>query len=490
MPTYDICWIASTRATSKHLKGLQEKINGDQKENNGMLRGYKNYGVRPFPRPILKRTRKHLMGRYIYLTVEANKKLCEKIEKRLYVDEETIRFRTMHSMDETLVKNTNDIKTTWEYEPILSESHYDALRHTTNINYYIARTLLEQKKITKDEIIKLGKNKIKQEPAVEAYELLDVNLPTSMLQPQIKQGLVESIYDVPVYDRLGGSTMKLAGLFEHIKKIIEQKDSENENSINKRTKDELLIYPLTDYQENEICSRYRDDWMIPTLKDMESIKLDDFDEPPRDSITLHDTFSKYIKRDINTFSYNLKNLDTKDLNVNDETTDKNDIKNIENIYENYMLNSNKQYSYILRGRPDISVSNGENTYVCTDYYLDENNILIKMEKKYLTLDEFNKQKFYQSDKDLALKRSNETNVQRYMRTNIKKNNTIEHIDRLNNLTKMIEDVQNDIRLAKKYGYDVDDNDNLIDTKTGKIIPRNHSRITQREFLSQLIQREQ
>uniref|UniRef100_A0A0A9XCW9 ABC transporter NFT1 n=1 Tax=Lygus hesperus TaxID=30085 RepID=A0A0A9XCW9_LYGHE len=186
--------------------------------------------------------------------------------------------------------------------------------------------------------------------------------------------------------------MKLAGLFEYIKKKIEERegDSKSQSSINRRTRDELLIYPLTSSQEEELkLRRYREDWMVPTVRELESNNPpQDLIEPPKDTVSLHDTFSKHITRNVELFSHSTQKLfdATKDGSGGSST----DAVDIEKFYENRISGSVQQYSYILRGRPEIHVQDGVNIHTCRDYYFDGSGVLVKTERKQLTVEEFQK----------------------------------------------------------------------------------------------------
>jgi len=153
MPSYEILCIATARATTEHLCNLVRKVHQTLSRRGGVIRRIENYGNRPLAYPIKAHAHKHHIGRYFNFVIHASPQSLREVQHRLHTDEGVIRFlATKSSINKVLGHPPLAVDTA----PALSEAHYDALRRTTNIDYYIARTLLETGKITPEEIKALG----------------------------------------------------------------------------------------------------------------------------------------------------------------------------------------------------------------------------------------------------------------------------------------------------------------------------------------------
>ena len=195
MPTYDFCCIASARVTNEHLVGLISKISGDVIKRGGIVRRIEHYGVRPLAYPIRAHSHKHEVGRYFRMFVQASPISAEDVAHRLKVDEGIIRFRPFKAD----MNDIFDVPTTkWQHKPKLTPGHYDALKRSTNIDYYIARTLLKRGKMTVDEIKALGTHSIKLEPYIAMSEL--ANAASAFQDTPETDAIDDLIRDAPAED--------------------------------------------------------------------------------------------------------------------------------------------------------------------------------------------------------------------------------------------------------------------------------------------------
>jgi ribosomal protein S6 len=184
MPHYEFCCIATTAAQTQRLTTLVRRIAFDLQKRGGVVRKVEHYGLRPLAYPIKAHSRKHEVGRYFRLHVQASPVSADMISEMIGNDENIIRHRHF-------VLPTVDVRAARpahvEHEPALSEPHYDALRRTTNIDYFIARTLLKLGKITPEELTKLGTHTPNMttaaKPAVAAPKVLPVPVSLGLAGP-------------------------------------------------------------------------------------------------------------------------------------------------------------------------------------------------------------------------------------------------------------------------------------------------------------------
>jgi small subunit ribosomal protein S6 len=169
MPTYDVACISRKKASNKKMKRIVGRVAADLNKRGGVVRKIEHYGMRPLAYPIRRKGQKHETGRYFRMFVQASPQALKETLQTLRVDEDIIRFKPFKLHPNEMLDNTPKVPFT--HKPKISEAHYDALSRTTNIDYYIARTLLSQGKMTPDEIKALGTHTIQFEPYFKSREL-------------------------------------------------------------------------------------------------------------------------------------------------------------------------------------------------------------------------------------------------------------------------------------------------------------------------------
>ncbi len=169
MPAYEVYCIAKANASAEHLSTLLKKVATVLKPRSGVIRKVDNYGLKPLAYRIRAHSRYHHVGRYFMFKMQASPASLPEVLHRLKVDEGIIRIMANKVTLQDSVKTPTPAPYTTIPAP-LGEVHYDALRRTTNIDYYIARTLLEVGKITPAEIKALGTHTPLIEPMQHLYE--------------------------------------------------------------------------------------------------------------------------------------------------------------------------------------------------------------------------------------------------------------------------------------------------------------------------------
>jgi len=168
MPVYDVATISRRQTSNKKMNKLTARLAKDLKKRGGVIRKVHHYGHRPLAYPIRRKGQKHDVGRYTRYFIQASPHGLKEFLTTLRLDEDVIRYKPFKMTPLELL----DLYTRppFTHQPKISESHYDALKRTTNINYYIARTLLIQGKMNEDEIKALGTVPIQFEPYFRSRE--------------------------------------------------------------------------------------------------------------------------------------------------------------------------------------------------------------------------------------------------------------------------------------------------------------------------------
>lgn len=168
MPTYDVACISSRKASKKQMNRTVGRVARDLRRRGGVVRRIDHYGMRPLAYPIRQKGQKHEIGRYFRMFVQASPQALKETMQTLRVDENIIRFKPFKLKPTEFLREREQIP--FEHKAKISEAHYDALKRTTNIDYYVARTLLIQGKVTADEIQNLGTHQVKLEPYFRSRE--------------------------------------------------------------------------------------------------------------------------------------------------------------------------------------------------------------------------------------------------------------------------------------------------------------------------------
>ncbi len=178
MPHYDFCCIATTTATTQRLTTLVRRVAFELQKRGGVVRKVEHYGLRPLAYPIKAHSRKHEVGRYFRIQLQTSPVTAEVVSEHIGNDESIIRHRHFTL---PLVDPERKYKGKLLHTPALSEAHYDALRRTSNVDYFIARTLLKLGKVTPEEIVALGTHTPVMTPAPTAPEVLPRILPRPLV---------------------------------------------------------------------------------------------------------------------------------------------------------------------------------------------------------------------------------------------------------------------------------------------------------------------
>ncbi len=158
MPFYEVMCIATMSASQQHLLTLFNRIHTVCQAGGGVIRSIDNLGLRPLASRMRAHTKYNNIGRYIRLQIQVNPDVYSEIVNRLNIDTEIIRQLTIKHFivpqihPKTpffLTKNMYDVPT------IPSVNTISQVRHTTPIDYYIAKTLLNKGLIPKTQIMEL-----------------------------------------------------------------------------------------------------------------------------------------------------------------------------------------------------------------------------------------------------------------------------------------------------------------------------------------------
>lgn len=164
MPHYSITAIASKNAPISHLTALSQKLANTISQSKGVLRRIDNLGVRPLSHRMKAHQQFNMYGRYIRFQITASPKTLMEVEKRLKVDEGIVRFLTikedLNDVDEHVIltdKAISRIDNTLTNQPILVDPETLSLlrEHSTNLDFVVAKTLLNTGIITPEEIASL-----------------------------------------------------------------------------------------------------------------------------------------------------------------------------------------------------------------------------------------------------------------------------------------------------------------------------------------------
>lgn len=172
MPLYDFFCLATARATPQHLAKLMKHVSHLVGNSGGVIRKIENFGIKPLAKRVKAHSEFHETGRYFSFHVQASPASIVEVKNHLAADEALIRFRPFKTKT-VLVRPQPTVSSSSSVEnsaPVLSEAHYDALRRTTNIDYYIARSLLQAGKLTKEQVVALGRHSPKLDPLAQSVE--------------------------------------------------------------------------------------------------------------------------------------------------------------------------------------------------------------------------------------------------------------------------------------------------------------------------------
>lgn len=479
MPTYDICCIASTRASPKHLTHLLKRIQGDLSVVGGMVRKIDHMGLRPLASPMRRKTKKHTVGRYFRLLVEASPKACMGIQHRLGVDDEIVRFRAFKSSLADVYKPPSS---SWQHRPIMSEAHYDALRRTTNIDFYIARTLLTQGKITPEELLALGTHAPKLEPAVEAYEELTAKVPAAIARKLYQQGLIKEVAGEGRSEFQSGPTMVVAGLSEMLEpSLIATKQTSNvtdatlaELSIhNAETLNKPFPTMITSFKEEShfplkgANGEYREDWALASPTEALA-GVDNYMEPESEREDVHETFKKYIERNPDTFKADMRTYLVEKGIIADNFETLYPMRDQAEVYERKTTNTETEH--IIRGRPepDPEVPGG---LIITEYHFRSDRQLLKTVRVPI---EKPTEEDWAFGTRVPVVRPDRTLWDGYPLTHhLPSDNVRRRADRLK---KMVSKVQRELDAARSRGLDLNEDGNLI-FPDGRTVPQRPRRLS-------------
>lgn len=168
MPTYDVACIARKRGSNKKMNRLVGRIAKDLHKRGGVVRKVEHYGMRPLAYPVRRKGQKHETGRFFRVFVQASPQALRETLQTIRVDEDVIRFKPFKLHPNEMLDLEPRVPFT--HKAKISEAHYDALKRSTNIDYYIARTLLLQGKVTREELEALGTHPVNFEPYFRSRE--------------------------------------------------------------------------------------------------------------------------------------------------------------------------------------------------------------------------------------------------------------------------------------------------------------------------------
>eukprot|EP00461_Guttulinopsis_vulgaris_P001490 UN01490 len=100
----------------------------------------------------------------------------------------------------------------------ISEAHYDALKRSTNIDYYVARTLLLQGKITREELEALGTHEVKFEPYFRSRE--------EEIKDWVFEGYAVDLEKAGVTQAFTGGKDVMAVDFDELSDLTDEQDME------------------------------------------------------------------------------------------------------------------------------------------------------------------------------------------------------------------------------------------------------------------------
>lgn len=169
MPLYEVYCIARPKTANETLSNLMRHVSRLVKQRGGVVRGVQNIGLRPLAYRVRAHATYHDVGRYWRFDMIASPKSVVEVAKRLRVDESIIRVLPLKS-DMRLITHKQE-RPRYKTPGVVGEAHYDVLRRTTNIDYYIARTLLETGELSPEEVKELGTHTPAIEPVARLAEM-------------------------------------------------------------------------------------------------------------------------------------------------------------------------------------------------------------------------------------------------------------------------------------------------------------------------------
>eukprot|EP00954_Amorphochlora_amoebiformis_P017265 1317970-Amorphochlora_amoeboformis.AAC.1 len=156
MPTYDILCIA--KVTSKeNFKRIFRNATSIVVRNGGLVRGVDNLGVRPLPYRMRAHTKWNYYGNYFKFKVQINPQTLKEVDKSFKIDEDMIRWTPIKEPRRQRVPEP--FSAVQELKSDLEERTF--LRKHLPLDYSIAVQLLEEGKVTEEELKALPTRKWK-----------------------------------------------------------------------------------------------------------------------------------------------------------------------------------------------------------------------------------------------------------------------------------------------------------------------------------------
>ena len=147
-------------ASHTHLLSLFNKIHSTVELGNGVIRSIDNLGLRPLASRMRAHSKYNNIGRYIRLQLQINPIVYNDIINRLNIDEQIIRHLTIkHNIVPQINPKTPVFLTQYHqtrHQSIQpSNDNINQIRHTTPLDYYLAKYLLSNKLCNKIDIVEL-----------------------------------------------------------------------------------------------------------------------------------------------------------------------------------------------------------------------------------------------------------------------------------------------------------------------------------------------
>mmetsp|Transcript_12443 Transcript_12443/g.14745 ORF Transcript_12443/g.14745 Transcript_12443/m.14745 type:complete len:172 (+) Transcript_12443:76-591(+) len=147
MPAYDILCIAKV-AGSETYSRIFKKASGIVLRSGGLVRGIDNLGPRPLPYRMRAHTKYNYYGNFFKFRVQSSPSVLKEVDKSFKADEDMIRW--------TPIKQSRRIRVMEPFTGVkelkTEEQQRSYLRNHLPLDYSIAKELLKEGKISKEEI--------------------------------------------------------------------------------------------------------------------------------------------------------------------------------------------------------------------------------------------------------------------------------------------------------------------------------------------------
>lgn len=156
MPFYEIMTITTMSTTHQHLITLLNKVNKLVTGSNGVLRSIDHLGLRPLATRMRAHAKYNTIGRYIRLMVQVNPQTHADIISRLNIDTSVVRHMSIkHQTVPQIHPKTPVYLTRTNGADGAVNTHINAVRSTTSLDYYVARAMLSRGILSKMDVVQL-----------------------------------------------------------------------------------------------------------------------------------------------------------------------------------------------------------------------------------------------------------------------------------------------------------------------------------------------